>query len=588
LNYPARIFAGTLLVLGVTVLLLVIGVERSLRTDLESEIRVTLEREASLVREAWPADSLTWQDAATRFAASGRVRITVIDQTGRVRADSDVPAEEIPQIENHAARPEVKEALAGRVGWDKRASATVGKPLMYLAVPGGPGVVRTAMPLDQVDAIVRRSERPVWAAALLALAMGSLLALIAGRKTSEPLKEIRAAARAMTQGETPSFPHSGIPDIDALVADLREMHHQLATRIEGLRKSQAETAAIVDSMVEGVLSSDAKGRVITANPAARRLLGYGEGEELPVLPLLFRSREAREAVTEALGGAPVSDREIEIGAKICLLNARPTTLGGAVIVLHDLTRVKRLETVRRDFVANISHELKTPLTNISGYAETLLDHEPEPPMRRKFLETILANARRMQLLVDEQLDLSRIESGGWTPAPELIDLRTAFDEAWGSVAPRSGAPRFELDLDPTASRVVIDPEALRQILRNLLGNASRHTTETGRITGRAVPDGSGLRVSVIDTGSGMAAEHLPRIFERFYRVDPSRSREHGGTGLGLSIVKHLVEAHGGRVWAESELGRGTAMHLWLPKPPEPAAPGTNSSLLDRDMDFTSR
>jgi signal transduction histidine kinase len=436
---------------------------------------------------------------------------------------------------------------------------------MYVAIPGGPGVVRVAMPLDQVDDIVGRAQRPIWVAALLALVLGSVLALIAGRRTSRPLAEIGLAARAITQGQTPTFPYSGVPDIDALVADLREMHHQLVARMEELRKSQSETAGLVDSMVEAVLSADGQGQVVTANPAARRLLGYGDREPLPLLPLLFRSPDARAAVTQALGGSAVSDQEIRIGDKICLLNARPTTLGGAVIVLHDLTEVKRLETVRRDFVANVSHELKTPLTAISGFAETLLDHDPDPTTGRRFLETILSNARRMQRLVDDQLDLSRIESGGWRPAPEPVELGAAIEDAWTSVVPRAGtAPKLELELDPAATTATVDPEAFRQILRNLFENAIRHTPATGTVTGGTAPDGPGIRITVADTGAGIPAEHLPRIFERFYRVDPGRSRDQGGTGLGLSIVKHLVEAHGGRIWAESRLGHGTTMYLWFP------------------------
>ncbi len=564
MSYAARLIVGTVLVLAITVLVLVVGVERSLRRDLEADIRLTLEREAALVRDAWPADSAAWQDAAARLSATGVVRVTVIDSTGRVRAESNVAPEELARIENHASRPEVKDALGGRVGWDKRSSATVGTPLMYVAIPGGPGVVRVAMPLTQVDGIVRGAGRPVWLAAGLALALGTILAFVAGRRLSQPLGEIRAAARAITQGGTPSFSHSGIPDIDALVADLREMHQQLTSRIEGLKKTQAETAAIVDSMVEGVLSSDGRGRIITANPAARRLLGYTDTDPMPDLPLLFRARDARDAVTTVLGGAAVSDKEIEIGDKICLLNARPTTFGGAVIVLHDLTHIKRLETVRRDFVANVSHELKTPLTAISGYAETLLDHGPDAETSHRFLGTILANARRMQRLVDDQLDLSRIESGGWTARPEPVELKPAIEDAWTSVLPRSGSgPRLEVDLAQGAEVVTVDPDALRQILRNLFENAIRHTPLTGTITCRTVPESGGVRLSVVDTGSGIPSEHLPRIFERFYRVDPSRSRDQGGTGLGLSIVKHLVEAHKGRVRAESTLDHGTSIHLWL-------------------------
>jgi signal transduction histidine kinase len=229
--------------------------------------------------------------------------------------------------------------------------------------------------------------------------------------------------------------------------------------------------------------------------------------------------------------------------------------------LSDVTDLRRLETVRRDFVANVSHELKTPLTAIAGYAETLVAESPSP-----FAETILANAHRMQRLVDDLLDLSRIESGGWRPEAAAVNVDTAAREAWEPFAERAGARRvqFETVLAPAARTIDVDPEALRQIFTNLFDNALRYTPENGRIRVAATNTKDELVLSVADTGSGIPSEHLPRIFERFYRVDASRSRHEGGTGLGLAIVKHLVEAHGGRLEAESELGRGTTILLHFP------------------------
>jgi signal transduction histidine kinase len=408
----------------------------------------------------------------------------------------------------------------------------------------------------------------VLVAALVALVLGTLLALMAARRFARPLADIAASAQSITRGETPRFPFSGIPDVDRLTANLRQMHDQLNERFESLRRRQSETAAIVDSMVEGVLSSDAKGRILTANPAVRRLLGYGETEQLPDLALLFRTKEAREALVTVLTGESIADREISLGDRTYLLNARPLPTGGAVVVLHDLTRLKRLETVRRDFVANASHELKTPLTAISGYAETLLADEPGPAISKRFLETILSNARRMQRLVDDQLDLSRIESGSWTPRRDQVAIEPAAREAWAlATATEPAAPNFEIQLAPEATWIAADPDGLRQIFRNLFENAVRHTAPSGRVTVSATPDDGGIRISVADTGAGIGSEHLPRIFERFYRVDPSRSREQGGTGLGLAIVKHLVEGHGGRVWAESTLGTGTTIQIQWPVPP---------------------
>jgi two-component system phosphate regulon sensor histidine kinase PhoR len=567
MNFAQRLVAGTVLVLLVAVLILVLSADRWLRSDLEQNARTELVREAALVREALPADSLDWPAFAERFGKAAGLRLTIIDRSGRVRADTDVPAAELSSVENHADRPEVAAALRGGMGDAKRRSATVGSDFMYVAVPGGPGVVRVAMPLDQVDLVVGRAQRSVVIAAVLALLLGGLLAGVAGRSIARPLTETAAAARAIASGTTPRFPHSGIPDVDAMVGALRGMHEELDARFDSLRRKQAETAALVNAMVEGVLSCDSNGRVVTANPAARRLLGYSADRPLPELQVLFHQKAAREAVDATLRGETVADREVALDERTCLFSARPLPGGGAVLVLHDLTDLRRLETIRRDFVANVSHELKTPLTSISGYAETLLaDHADEPTLRR-FLETILANARRMQQLVDDQLDLSRIEAGHWRPAPRLVLAEPALRDAWTAVdAPTRAKHQFSVAVAPGAETLYVDPEALRQVLANLYDNARRYTPAGGRITAAAAVDAGGIRVSVRDTGSGIGGEHLPRIFERFYRADPSRSRSEGGTGLGLAIVKHLVEAHGGRVWAESTLGEGTTIACWFPSP----------------------
>jgi signal transduction histidine kinase len=402
---------------------------------------------------------------------------------------------------------------------------------------------------------------------VLALVVGTLLALVAGRSIAGPLTGITAAARAIAAGAPPRFPRSGIPDIDGLVQALRDMHRQLGERFDALRHEQAESAALVEAMVEGVLAADARGRLVTANAAARRLLGYGPDDALPDLPELFRIKAARETVDLALAGTPVADRELELDGRVLLVNARPLPAGGAVLVLHDLTELRRLEAVRRDFVANVSHELKTPLTSISGYTETLLaDDRPDDATAHRFLETIRNNARRMQQLVDDLLDLARLESGGWRPACESVDVAAAAQEVWAALGDRAArcGIRFEVAAAPDATGVDADPLALRQVLANLLDNSLRHTPPGGHVQVRSRRDDGGVTVSVTDDGAGIAREHLDRIFERFYRADPSRSREHGGTGLGLAIVKHLVEAHGGRVGAESEPRRGTTVTAWFP------------------------
>ena len=573
MSFARRLILGVLLVLLVTVGTLVIIAERALRRDLERDIAQGLEHEARLVRAALPADSLAWQDVVRRFGQETGHRITVVDRSGRVRADSDFPPGPLPPtIENHAGRAEIRAALATGSGTAVRHSVTVGRDLIYLAVPGGPGVVRVASDLSQVNATVRRAQAGVLGAAALALLVGVIAALAAARSFARPLAEIGVAARAIARGEQPRLPRSGIPDVDAVATALRQMHEQLAERFEQLRREQAESAALVESMIEGVIAADARGRVVSVNGAARRLLGYAKDAVLPPLPELFRARAPRDAVTRVLGGAAVHDIPVESENRSALLNARPLRGGGAVLVLHELTEVRRLETVRRDFVANVSHELKTPLTSIAGYAETLLTDAPDEETSRRFLGTILGNAQRMQRLVDDLLDLSRIESGRWRPQAEPVNLAGAAQDAWSGLAARAAARGISLDVDaePEAAVVQADPQALSQVLTNLFDNALRYAPDGGRIVCRSVPDAGGITVSVHDDGPGIPAEHLPRVFERFYRADPARARAEGGTGLGLAIVKHLVEAHGGRVGATSEHGRGTTVSCWFPGEPASA------------------
>jgi two-component system, OmpR family, phosphate regulon sensor histidine kinase PhoR len=251
---------------------------------------------------------------------------------------------------------------------------------------------------------------------------------------------------------------------------------------------------------------------------------------------------------------------------VFLMNARPLPSGGAVLVIHDLTAMRRLEAMRRDFVANVSHELKTPLTSISGYAETLLGDTPDAGTTRGFLTTILNNARRMQRLVDNLLDLAKIEAGHWQPEREPVDVASVARETWTELRDRDTARsiEFEVDVAGDAATVLADADAIGQVLTNLLDNAVRYTAPGGRIVCRSRRDDGGIAISVSDNGTGIVRDHLPRIFERFYRSDPSRSRDEGGTGLGLAIVKHLVEAHGGRVSAESERGAGTTVTCWFP------------------------
>lgn len=533
MNFAGRLVLGTFTIVVFTLLVLVWGSERTLRTGLERDARTGLEREARLIAEALPDDPARWPAVVQRLGVQSSHRIVVRDSSGAEYASAD------------------------SIG---------GQRIVRVEIAAGPGTIAVSAPLEGVEEAVRRSRRSITGAAMLALLVALALAFVTGRSIASPLVALSGAARAIAAGALPRFPRSGIPEVDALVQALRQMNRQLAERFEELQREKAGSTAIVDAMMEGIVAADEKGRIVIANPAARRMLGYSPTAPLPELRTLFRAKAAREAVEQVLDGSAIHEREVEMDGQVLSVNARSLEGGGAVLVLHDFTEIRRLEAIRRDFVANVSHELKTPLTSISGYAETLTDAGLDEPTRQRFLATILSNARRMQRLVDDLLDLSRIESGRWTPHIDPVEITVLAEDTLAVFEERAAAHEVELFLDvaPDATIIAADADALRQVLTNLIDNALRYVGTGGHVRLHAARDGEGIMLSVEDDGSGIPPEHLPRIFERFYRVDASRSRDEGGTGLGLSIVRHIVEAHGGRVRAESAPREGTAIRTWWP------------------------
>ncbi len=419
------------------------------------------------------------------------------------------------------------------------------------------------------------SDSPSVVVALLSglVLLVALLAVMLTRHwVTRPIDTAGQAIRRIARGEVPQIETTGTPEIDSLVEAILLLDGEIGGSLSRLRHGQRSAAALIEAMSEGVMAADLEGTITLANPAARHLLGFDAEAELPALPLIFRDVAANEVVNEAirqlLQGEPIRDMEFAVGDYILLLNANPFEAEGVLIVLHDLTELRRLENVRRDFISNASHELRTPLTSIVGYAETLHSDmdEMDAATRTQFMATILSNAQRMHQLVDELLDLSRIESGRWIPNPADVDIADAAQASWELVESHAQARNTTLtvNLADNARSVYADSETVRQLFSNLFDNALRHIGETGAITVRSAAQDGGILLSIQDNGSGIPTAHLPRIFERFYRVDQSRQRADGGTGLGLSIIKHQVESHRGRVWAESEPGQGTVIHCWFP------------------------
>ena len=568
MKLSTRLFASIGLLVATAVTGSILATDVLLRRHLEQEIARGLEREARLLTAVIPPDSAGWPEFAALAGARLGRRVTLIDPEGHVRGDTEFDRASLAQLQNHRDRPEVRAALdsASGVGRNERLSASTNEPQMYVAVPGGPtglAVVRVSTSVVSVDAQVHAVQRAVAAAGLVMLIAAGFVAWLIARLMARPLLRIAEAARAIAAGRPAEFPDVRVPELAHHVDALRVMHHELERRFEDLRREREESRTLVEALSDGVLGADRRGVVVSTNAAARRLLGYDDAEPLPPLAELFHDRPHRALMREVLSGATIEGRELDLGDRTVLISARPLEDGGTLLVLSDVTDVRRLETVRRDFVANVSHELKTPLTAIAGYAETLAA-EARDEQARKFAQTVVENAHRMQRLVDDLLDLSRIESGSWAPEPKTLGVDAAARDAWGPFTDRAAGRRVQFESVANSATINGDPEALRQIFTNLFDNALRHTPAGGRIRVAADRAGADIVIRVTDTGSGIPADHLPRIFERFYRVDPGRSRQEGGTGLGLAIVKHLVEAHGGRVDAQSELGRGTTILLYFP------------------------
>jgi two-component system phosphate regulon sensor histidine kinase PhoR len=437
---------------------------------------------------------------------------------------------------------------------------TVTRRLQLLALVAV-GLVIVAVLIEDAHSTWRDLLLP----ALLAGAAAFVVATVIARTITQPIEELRDVTRSLATGSISSRPPlSARGEVGELATSLHRLAEHLSGRMSALESEDALLTALIESLNEGVAAIDSQQRVFRINQAGRELLHVSDRSPFSV-DQLPRVAELRRAIQGAIDGKITEPVELTIADRTVSLSARPLSNGGAVLALFDLTRIRQLELVRRDFVANVSHELRTPLTVIGGFAETLADEDLPEANRRQFASTIRAHTQRMQRIVDDLLDLSRIESGGWIPKPTSVDLdalaRELVDATQAAAAEKNIT--IEAAIPRSANRVFADRTALRQILSNLVENGLRHTP-TGSVRIFSEPDTDGTWVGVTDTGEGIRPDHLPRIFERFYRADPGRAREQGGTGLGLAIVRHMTEAHGGRVQAESVFGASTTIKAYFP------------------------
>lgn len=555
-------------------------------------IREQLEAKAILVAELtqdWtPRELVDGQARLRRLGHETRMRMTLLDRAGQVLADSD---EDPAKMENHADRPEVQAASQGEFGLAQRYSATLKQWMIYVArsVSGtGPvAIVRVARPLDEIEHQLAALKRIVWTTAGGTAVMAMLIAFALARRITLPLEELTHGASQIAGGQFGQKVYVDAGDeVGALAASFNHMSLQLEAQFRQLQEDRDQLRTILASMVEGVVAVDADQRVVFANEQAGRLLGLATplavGRKLWEL---VRQPPLQEIVRRALADPePFHGEWNWDGGSNKWLTVQAARLPGypsrgAVLVLHDTSELRRLERIRQDFVANVSHELKTPLSVIKVCVETLQDGADDDPVHRaRFLDQIAEQSDRLHALILDLLSLARIESEAEQIELQPVSLPTLIAECLEHHQARARAKRQELvRLPEPAPRDEIiawaDEEALNQILDNLVDNALKYTPEGGRITVRCWAENGQVGFEVADTGIGIPEADLPRIFERFYRVDKARSRELGGTGLGLSIVKHLAQAMHGTVEAQSHLGQGTAFQVRLPRAaPLPSEP----------------
>jgi two-component system phosphate regulon sensor histidine kinase PhoR len=496
----------------------------------------------------------------------------VIDPTGKILADSEGdPA----TLENSARRPEFIKALAGEVGVDERNSQSLGIPFIYVAAPVAGGAVRLAYPLPEIEITDRPLGVALFWGSLSAFLFAMVVAAIASHYVGRRLQRIVNFAERVAAGDlTARIASTSTDEIGKVAAALDKTTRRVEESYARVQTSQRELETLLNSMQDAVVAVDIDGRIQWANRSMDRVLQRAPRLNSPLIDsvrdpdFLAAIQEAArdQVVTSARSNTIVSGRTFDV-------TAAPMPGGGSVAVLRDLTETERMEKSRRDFIANVSHELRTPLTSIQGYTETLLDSPIEDNHVREFLEIIRKNGARMSRLTEDLLTLARVESGEQRFGIQQVSVEELLQDAWESFREVARPYGVELLIENSvpASQVNADREAIHQIFSNLIENALKYAASGKKIILGARAAASGIEFYVQDFGPGISSEHLPRLFERFYRVDKARSRESGGTGLGLAIAKHIVLAHGGAIRAESDLNHGSTFLFILPVPAlEPA------------------
>lgn len=544
--------------------------------DLESAAHLALLRLSDLI----PGDRETLAGICREMAQQSLLRISVVLTSGEVACDSEVSR---ARLESPADRPEYQAAFTGKVGHNVRMSRTVGHPFLYVAVPlrragAVVGAVRVGVPFRSIAERLRLIRLQLLGAAGVIIFFGSVLGFVLARRLARPIEEMRAGVERFAGGDLrPVLRITRIPEFAALARGLNTMAGQLEARMAAGEEQRSIQEAILAGMAEGVLAVDVAGRVLLINAAGAALLRRDPATMVGETLLGSRGGTALIgfAARTLAAAAPLAEELVSDDGGVLHLHAYGAPLCnqagkkiGALIVLHDVSRLERLETSHRDFVASLSHELKTPLTTITGYTELLIDGVVEKPeIATRCLESIRREADRLRLIIDDLIVLARLdrESSGDRNAHEPVDLGDILADAFEALRGSAELASVHVDLEcPEGLTVRASPLLLSQAVVNLAQNAIAHSRPDGRILVRAAAEGKGVSIAVQDWGPGIGPEDLGRIFERFYRVGSGSSRKHSGSGLGLAIVQHIAIVHGGTVTVASSPGAGSTFTIRIP------------------------
>ena len=581
MTFRTRTFVAILIASAIALAVSTALITRSVRRNMLSEIEASSLRQVRLAAELLSdRGTLADPDAeATVISRLVEARVTFIRADGVVIGDSEVDAAALDSVDNHLTREEVQEALKSGTGSAVRQSHTTGEETMYTAASvrnGAVAFVRVGLPLTSVRDHLTTARRLAWGGLGAGLLVAILVTWATSTLLSRRISAIAALSARYRQGDfTRSATDFGRDEIGTVARVLDETARQLGGRLAEVARERAHMDAVLQGMVEGAVLVDRHGRLVITNPAVRAILRLPDNVEGRHFLEVVRHPEVAAQITSALTGSRPAPAEVQLDSqsrRSYVARAVPVDAdrdGGAVLVLHDVTDLRQADLVRRDFVANVSHELRTPLTAIRGYVEALIDARGDAALADKFLAIISRHAERMDRLVTDLLRLARLDARQEALRPQYTSLVGLFKSVVSDMDPAIRARRqhVTLAITPEAQTAFGDPAKLHDVLRNLLENAINYSPEDGEITISATRGADGVEISVGDRGPGIPEAELSRIFERFYRVDRSRTRDPGGTGLGLSIVKHLVELHDGHVSARNRDGGGAVVTVRLPDSP---------------------